>query len=118
MRIQIGNLDESIEDRTLARLFARHGAVLDAHVATHRDTGRSTGVGFVDMESERAGETAIAALHGQIYLGRVLSVCQSPNGIEPQRHGDDMFGPMNIVEKAKHPRKQSELRGLPPTEKP
>ena len=51
MRIQIGNLDQSTEDRTLARLFARYGAVLDAHVATHRETGRSTGVGFVEMDS-------------------------------------------------------------------
>src|SRR6478672_9295526 len=70
MRIQIGNLDESVEDRTLARLFARHGAVLDARVATHWETGRSTGVGFVEMESDDAGERAIAALNGQLHHGR------------------------------------------------
>jgi len=118
MRIQIGNLDESVEDRTLARLFARHGAVLDARVATHWETGRSTGVGFVEMESDEAGAIAIAALHGLLHNGRVLTVCWRMQDGVPSSPSEDMFGPMNIIEKAKAPRKQVELRGLPDTEHP
>jgi RNA recognition motif-containing protein len=116
MRIQIGNLDESVEDRTLARLFARHGAVLDARVATHWETGRSTGVGFVEMESDRAGDTAIAALHGRLHRGRVLSVCWSTQDPMPPQPGDDMFGPMNVIETARVPTKPPEHRGLPSEE--
>ncbi len=113
MRIQIGNLHQSVEDRMLARLFLRHGAVRDAHVATHRETGCSTGVGFVEMESEQDGETAIAALHGHLHHGRVLTVCRSIHDPEPQPPGDEMFGPMNIVDKGKRPQKAPERRGLP-----
>jgi RNA recognition motif-containing protein len=76
-RIQIGNLGSSINDRDLARLFAPHGAVQGAKVSTHFDTGRSTGVGFVEMEPVDAGQAAIAALHGRIHVGKILSVCWS-----------------------------------------
>jgi RNA recognition motif-containing protein len=112
MRIQIGNLDQSVEDRTLARLFARHGAVLDAHVATHWEAGRSTGVGFVEMESDEAGKAAIAALNGQLQHGRVLTVCLVLQDPEPKHQGAQMFESMNIVEKTKV-QSHTEQRGLP-----
>ena len=112
MRIQIGNLDQSVEDRTLARLFARHGAVLDAHVATHWETGRSTGVGFVNMESDDAGERAIAALNGQLHHGRALTVRGTKHAAEVPAPGPQMFESMNIIDKAKRPAGDTELRGL------
>jgi RNA recognition motif-containing protein len=113
MRIQIGNLDQSIEDRTLALLFARHGAVLDARVATHWETGRSTGVGFVNMQSDDAGERAIAALNGQLFHGRALTVCWTKNAAEIPAPGPQMFESMNIIGKAKRPAGDIGTRGLP-----
>ena len=76
-RIQVGNLDESVDDRGLGRLFAPHGVVRRARVATRPHSGRSTGVGFVKMGSARSGEAAIAALNQYEYRGRVLTVCWS-----------------------------------------
>lgn len=75
--IQIGNLGYSMDERDLARLFAPHGTVLGASVNTHFDTGASTGVGFVQMESDSEAASAIAALDGLEHLGRVLCVCWS-----------------------------------------
>ena len=118
MRIQIGNLDQSVEDRTLARLFARHGAVLDAHVATHWETGRSTGVGFVKMESDDAGERAIAALNGQLHHGRMLTVCWTKHAAELAAPDRQMFESMNIIDKAKRPARDIEQRGLPDQDHP
>jgi RNA recognition motif-containing protein len=91
--IQIGNLDYSIDDHELARLFAPHGAVCSAKVSTHFSTGHSTGVGFVEMETDQAGESAITALNGRTHRGRILAVCWSkarhdrPDAIDhkPQR---------------------------------
>jgi RNA recognition motif-containing protein len=76
-RIQVGNLDESVDDRGLGRLFAPHGVVRRARVATRPHSGRSTGVGFVKMDSAQAGEAAIAALDQYEHRGHVLTVCWS-----------------------------------------
>jgi len=109
--IQIGNLGFSIDDHDLARLFAPYGAVWSAKVSTHFDTGKSTGVGFVDMESDE-GESAIAALHGRSHCGRILSVCWSDGGSGQDAERHEMFGPMNVTE-VSAPQEMPERRGLP-----
>jgi len=74
--LQVGNLPNSIDRRLLERLFALHGPVSTAQVSVHRDTGLSTGAGFVEMASEDGCTAAIAALNGHEYLGSILSVCR------------------------------------------
>ena len=74
--IQVGNLDSSVSDGALLNLFERHGTVCNARVAIHSENGRSTGVGFVEMDSI-AGDAAIAALNRKTYRGLVLVVCRS-----------------------------------------
>lgn len=94
--IRVGNLDESIHDRDLMRLFAAYGTVRSARVATHADSGRSTGVGFVEMESEAEADAAIAALHGREHAGRTLSASRDWNRKDPDADQHQMFGPMNM----------------------
>jgi RNA recognition motif-containing protein len=74
MRIRVANLSHWVEDRALARLFARHGVVRNAHVTIEQNSGHSTGIGVVEMESDAAGEEAIASLNGSSHHGQVLSV--------------------------------------------
>lgn len=111
--IQVGNLGYSMDDRDLARLFTPHGSVHSARVSTHSSSGRSTGVGFVQMEFEQDGETAIAALNGRTHCGRVLSVCWSKPWTHQEPIAGDMFGPMNMADSILPPQKPSERRGLP-----
>jgi RNA recognition motif-containing protein len=58
----------------LEALFAQHGAVVRAQVISDRETGRSRGFGFVEMESDDAAQAAISALNGQDPSGRRLNV--------------------------------------------
>jgi len=57
----------------LEQVFAAHGAVSSATVITDRETGRSRGFGFVEMDDD-AARTAIEALNGSDYDGRQLTV--------------------------------------------
>ena len=50
VKIYIGNLSWGTKDAGLKKAFERFGAVNDANVARYRDTGRSRGFGFVEME--------------------------------------------------------------------
>ena len=60
--IYVGNIPWSASDEQLRELFAAFGSVSSAPVITDRETGRSRGFRFVEME-DGAGE-AIAELNG------------------------------------------------------
>src|SRR5580693_8410448 len=49
-KIYVGNLPWSTTSEKLQTLFAAHGTVQSAEVISDRDTGRSRGFGFVEME--------------------------------------------------------------------
>lgn len=72
--IYVGNLTFSTTDSDLESLFADYGAVNRAQVITDRDTGRSRGFGFVEMESDSDAGKAIEELDGKEIGGRALTV--------------------------------------------
>jgi RNA recognition motif-containing protein len=55
-------------------MFSPHGAVRSAEVISDRETGRSRGFGFVEMETDEGLQAAITALNGQEINGRPLTV--------------------------------------------
>jgi len=81
MNIYVGNIPFNYSNEDLERLFAEYGAVDSAKVITDRDTGRSRGFGFVEMDSDEEGRSAIAALHDSDVGGRRLTV----NEARPRR---------------------------------
>ncbi len=73
-KLYVGNLSYGMTDTDLQNLFEPHGTVQSAQVIKDRDTGRSKGFGFVEMDSSQQAEAAIAALNGQDVNGRALTV--------------------------------------------
>ena len=86
MNIFIAGLSYKVNDADLAGLFEEYGAITSAKVITDRDTGRSKGYGFVEMEDEEAANKAIAELNGAEYDGRTISVSEAkPRQERPRR---------------------------------
>ncbi len=73
-KIYVGNLPWSTTSADLEAMFAPHGAVRSAEVISDRETGRSRGFGFVEMETDDGLQAAISALNGQEINGRPLTV--------------------------------------------
>ena len=73
-KLYVGNLSYDVSSSDLEQLLSAHGTVLSAEVISDRNTGRSKGFGFVEMDSESEAQTAIAALNGQEHGGRALTV--------------------------------------------
>jgi RNA recognition motif-containing protein len=73
-RIYVGNLPWSATSDSLKSLFSQHGSVRNAEVVSDRETGRSRGFGFVEMDSDQDCAAAIDALNGQDVDGRALTV--------------------------------------------
>jgi RNA recognition motif-containing protein len=72
--IYVGNLVWDCTADDLLALFQAHGAVARAQVITDRETGRSRGFGFVEMQNDAEAQKAIEALNGTDYKGRALTV--------------------------------------------
>lgn len=76
-KIYIGNLSYDTSDASLANLFSAHGKVLSAKTIVDRDSGRSKGFAFVEMETEAEARSAISALNGTELDGRQIKVNES-----------------------------------------
>jgi len=72
--IFVGNLKFTATEESVRSLFERYGAVNSARIMTDRETGRSRGFAFVEMENENEAEQAISALNGFMMDGRALNV--------------------------------------------
>lgn len=72
-KLYVGNLPWSVDDAELEALFASLGTVNSARVVMDRETGRSRGFGFVELDDE-AAVRAIAEINGKDMGGRQLRV--------------------------------------------
>ncbi len=88
-KLYVGNLSFDVVNSDLEEMFAPHGTVKSAQVIMDRDSGRSKGFGFVEMNDDGEANAAIAALNGRDFKGRALTV----NEAKPRedRGGDRSF---------------------------
>ncbi len=75
-RLHVGNLGPDTTERDLTRLFEQAGPVVSVRIMRDRDSGRSKGFGFVELESEAAAH-AITQLHQTEFQGLTLSVSEA-----------------------------------------
>lgn len=73
-KLYVGNLSYDTTDSTLQQMFEEFGSVVSAQIIMDRDSGRSKGFGFVEMDSNQAADAAIAGLHEKQVGGRPLTV--------------------------------------------
>ena len=73
-RLFVGGIPYEAKDEDLHELFAHAGGVVNAHVKTHRASGRSRGFGFVEMADNASAQRALDTLNGAELMGRKLRV--------------------------------------------
>lgn len=74
MKIYVGNLSYGLSEDVLREKFQEFGAVESVSIIKDRDTGRSKGFGFVEMQDKGAGDRAIEQLNGTDFEGRRITV--------------------------------------------
>lgn len=75
--IYVGGLAYSVTDEELKEFFASEGTVTSAVVIKDRESGRSKGFGFVEMENEDEGKKALEKLNGQEINGRAVNMSEA-----------------------------------------
>ena len=84
MNIFVGSLSYDVSETEFKELFEAYGEVTSAKIITDRDTGRSKGFGFIEMDN---GQEAIDALNGKDVSGRTIVVNEAkPREERPKRN--------------------------------
>jgi len=73
-KLYVGNLTYNVNEADLEALFTPFGTVQSAQIIVDRDTNRSKGFGFVEMDTEAQAQAAIQALNDHEHDGRRLTV--------------------------------------------
>lgn len=74
MNIFIANLNYRVPSEKLQEIFEEYGEVSSAKIVTDRETGRSKGFGFVEMDNDSEALKAIEDLNGVEIDGRQIVV--------------------------------------------
>ena len=69
MKIFVAGLPYDLDDDELTEIFEKFGLIVSAKVAIDKDTGKSRGFGFVEMQNDEEAKEAIENLNG-ISLGK------------------------------------------------
>lgn len=73
-KLFVGGLPYAMNDQDLQNLFSEYGTVASAVVITDRQTGRSKGFGFVELEDDSAAQKAVEEMNGKDVDGRSIAV--------------------------------------------
>lgn len=76
-KIYVGNLAFSVDSDQLTQVFSEFGTVDSANVITDRETGRSKGFAFIEMNSDSEATTAISKLNGMDLSGRAMNISEA-----------------------------------------
>ena len=74
MIIYVGNLNYSISEEELNKVFSDFGTVESVKLIRDKMTGRLKGFGFVEMPDDNEAQTAIKELDGKELMGRNMRV--------------------------------------------
>ena len=82
-KLFVGNLPFTATEDDLRMLFDGFGSVSSLQIVMDRETGRSRGFAFVEINDDAEADEAIRRVNGKELKGRALNV----NEARPQREG-------------------------------
>jgi hypothetical protein len=88
-KLFVGNLPYSVTSERLQEAFSQFGNVTSSKVIVDRETGRSRGFAFLEMETDDQGAAAMQAMNGALLDGRSIAVREA---VERQPGGGGGFG--------------------------
>lgn len=86
-KLFVGKLSYDTNTESLQKLFEQYGTVTSAQVIIDRDTNRSKGFAFIEMEKDADAQAAIKALDGREFEGRNIVVNVAKPRVERTQFG-------------------------------
>ena len=92
-KLFVGNLPYSVTSERLQEAFSQFGTVSSSKVIVDRETGRSRGFAFLEMETDDQGAAAMQAMNGALLDGRSIAVREAVEREVLDAGGDEVVGP-------------------------
>jgi len=73
-KLYVGNLNYRTTEDQLTDLFGQFGTVVSSNIIVDRETQRSKGFAFVELEDDDSASAAISQLDGSEFLERNIRV--------------------------------------------
>ena len=86
MKIYVGNLSWNADESDLRDAFSAHGEVTSVQIITDRESGRSRGFAFVEMENDAEAQEAISAVNNKEIDARPVKVNEAKPRNEKPRY--------------------------------
>jgi RNA recognition motif-containing protein len=77
MNIYVGNLNYKVNEEAIKEAFEAYAPVSSVKIVMDKETGRSKGFGFVEMDDDASAERAIEELNQSELMGRKMVVSQA-----------------------------------------
>ena len=90
-RLYVGNLSFDATESDLSELFSGVGQVVTAEVVSHKQTQRSKGFAFVQMQTVEEAKRAVTELHDKEFLGRKLVVSGAKSADQHDSRSEPRF---------------------------
>ena len=74
MNIYVGNLHYEVKENDLKQIMEEFGAVSSIKIISDKDSGRSKGFGFIEMDNNEEANNAIRSLNGKMLQGRPMAI--------------------------------------------
>ncbi len=84
----VGNLSYQTSEADLESLFAEFGEVSSVKIISDRETGRSKGFGFVEMENDSEASSSMEELNGCTFMDRQIVVNEARPRQENRRNNN------------------------------
>ncbi len=86
MNLYVGNLPYNLSEDELRSAFEQFGTVSSCNLIVDRETGRTKGFGFIEMDDNSEADAAIKGLNETSLNGRQIKVNQArPRGDRPNK---------------------------------
>ena len=115
-KLFVSNLDFEVTTDQLKEMFQGVATIISVVVATDRETKRSKGFAFVEMESEDGATKAIETLNNKVVNGRPIKVCEDRGknapaaaGAEGGEGGGRKFEPLPPIQRMQLFRRKRKL---------
>jgi RNA recognition motif-containing protein len=111
--IFVAKLDFGVDNKQLRALFETYGKVNKATVAMDKETGRSRGFAFVEMENDQEGKAAIHGLDGRVINGRNIAVKKAEDRGDNRNQPKKFDGPAKPHSSSRHETQRPRTESTP-----
>lgn len=98
-KLFVAGFSKEVDEIAIAELFIPYGQINTIKLLADKETGKSLGYGFIEMQDQAGADLAVESLHGTTFNKGQLTVRLADNGVPPKKKGFPAKKPFSPLKK-------------------